>query len=88
MSKSEEPNAPTDFLPAILEGVSTIFESLGRGVLCLNSRYEIVHASKGVDRLASRAVRQEIIGRPIEDILGTDLFGPDGPIRRRAARRT
>ncbi|MFL6199336.1 MAG: sigma-54 interaction domain-containing protein [Thermoanaerobaculia bacterium] len=63
--------SPTEML---LVGVSTVFESLGRELLCLDPDLRIVHVSEGLD--------PELAGRPVKDVLGPELFGEQGPLRR------
>ncbi|MGB6853682.1 MAG: sigma-54 dependent transcriptional regulator [Thermoanaerobaculia bacterium] len=73
-----------DNLPAdiILEGVSTIFGSLGRTLICLNSSFQIVHASAGLDQLMGEGAAEAVIGKKAAEVLGTDLFGADGSMRK------
>ncbi|MGB5161432.1 MAG: sigma-54 dependent transcriptional regulator [Thermoanaerobaculia bacterium] len=66
----------------ILDGVSTLFESLGRALVCVNRSFQVVHASKGLDRIMGPGAAKAIIGLPIESILGTELFGVEGSLRR------
>ncbi len=82
MSSPAPPIPSDDMLAAILLGVSTIFESLGRGLICLNSSFQIVHASSGLDDFLGEGTCDALIGRKIESVLGNDLFGPDGTIRK------
>ena len=74
-----------DLLAAILEGVSTIFFSLGRSLICLNSSFQIVHASVGLDEFLGQGAVDKVIGRPVQEIFGSELFGPDGSMRRALA---
>ena len=76
---------PDDLLESILEGVSTIFFSLGRSLICLNSNYQVVHASVGLNRFIGDGAVEAAIGRPIEEVLGNDLFGKDGSMRKALA---
>ena len=66
----------------ILDGVSTLFESLGRALVCVNRNFHVVHASKGLDRLMGPGAAEAILGLPIESVLGSELFGADGSLRR------
>ena len=52
----------------ILEGVSTLFEALGRAMICLDRSFHIVHASTGLDTLVGEDVSVAIRGRPIEEV--------------------
>lgn len=65
----------------ILEGVSTLFEALGRAMICLDREFHIVHASSGLDTLVGEGVAKSIIGRPIEQVLGAEILGPGGTLR-------
>ena len=82
MPEAEFELPPDDLLASILEGVSTIFYSLGRSLICLNSNYQVVHASVGLNRFLGEGATDAVIGRPIEQILGVELFGPNGSMRR------
>ncbi len=73
---------PDDLLASILEGVSTIFFSLGRSLICLNSSFQIVHASAGLDRFVGEGAAGSVIGHPVEEILDKELLGPAGSLRR------
>ena len=66
---------------AVLEGVSTVFASLGRALICLGPDFRVVHTSTGLDELAGAGARQAVAGKLAEEILGTRLFGEDGLLR-------
>ncbi len=85
VSEPEFQLPPDDLLSAILEGVSTIFYSLGRSLICLNSNFQIVHASVALDQLIGEGAGGAIVGRPVEEVFGPDLFGPAGSMRRALA---
>ena len=68
--------------PVILEGVSTVFTSLGRALICLAPDFQVVHSSAGLDQLAGDGAREAVAGRPAEEILGKRLFGVQGLLRR------
>ena len=70
MTEAEFELPPDDLLASILEGVSTIFYSLGRSLICLNSSYQVVHASVGLNRFVGENAADAVIGRPIEEVLG------------------
>ena len=65
----------------ILEGVSTVFASLGRALVCLGPEFRVVHASIGVDELMGAPVRTALLGRAAEEIFGGRLFGEGGLLR-------
>ena len=69
-------------LDLLLEGVGTVFESLGRALICVGPDFRVVHASDGLDRLGGPGTIAAIAGRPVEDLLGEELFGPSGTLRR------
>jgi PAS domain-containing protein len=66
----------------LLIGVSAVFESLGRGLVCLGPDFHIVHASEGLDRIAGAGAVEAILGKPVEEVFGPELFGPHGTMRR------
>jgi DNA-binding NtrC family response regulator len=67
-----------DSFDSLLAGVSTLFESLGRTLVCLDAELRVVHASEGFAQLAGG----EVLGRPAAEILGSELFGPEGTLRK------
>ncbi len=78
--------AMTDFCEdpsarAALAGVSAVFASLGRALVCLDENFRIVHASNLLDELLGPEATQALQGQPIEELLGAELFGPGGAIR-------
>lgn len=82
MTKPEESqtsNLPIDF---ILEGVSTVFESLGRALICLNSDFHIVRASPGLNHLMGEGAVESVTGKHVSEVLGSDLFGANGSMRK------
>jgi transcriptional regulator with PAS, ATPase and Fis domain len=78
-----EDSLPDDFpFDLMLEGVSTVFESLGRALICLNSEFRIVRASPGLNHLMGEGAVESVTGKHVSEVLGSDLFGPDGSIRK------
>jgi DNA-binding NtrC family response regulator len=73
--------SPVTASDAAWQGVSAAFAALGRVFICLDDRYELIHASSTLDDIlgSGSAIRAE--GRPIEDLLGADLFGGSGLLR-------
>ena len=69
-------------LQAALEGVSAAFASLGRVFLCVDAGFRVLHASSLLDRLLGRGAAGAAVGRPVADLLGTDLFGSAGTLRQ------
>ena len=68
---------------AALSAVSAVFGSLGRVFICLDAEFRVVHASAMLQRLIDE---QDVAGRPIEELLGPELFGADGTLRRSLQR--
>ncbi len=62
--------------------VNTAFASLGRICMGLDSRFRVRHASQRVDSLLGPGAAVRIVGQPIESVLGPELFGPDGPLKK------
>jgi transcriptional regulator with PAS, ATPase and Fis domain len=78
-----EDSLPDDFpFDLMLEGVSTVFESLGRALICLNSDFRIVRASPGLNHLMGEGAVESVTGKHVSEVLGSDLFGPDGSMRK------
>lgn len=65
----------------ILEGVSTLFEALGRAMICLDWSFHVVHASSGLDTLVGEGISKAIVDKPIEEVLGAEILGPGGTMR-------
>jgi transcriptional regulator with GAF, ATPase, and Fis domain len=62
-------------------GVSTAFAALGRTFICVDERFHVLHASRTLDELLGEGASKEAEGRPIEEMLGGELFGPSGTLR-------
>jgi transcriptional regulator with GAF, ATPase, and Fis domain len=61
--------------------VNAAFGSLGRACLALDGRFRIRYASDLFDTLLGPGMSEAIKGRPVEAILGEEMFGPGGPLR-------
>jgi transcriptional regulator with PAS, ATPase and Fis domain len=80
---ASEDSLPEDFpFDLMLEGVSTVFESLGRALICLSSDFHIVRASPGLNHLMGEGAVESVTGKHVAEMLGSDLFGPDGSMRK------
>lgn len=66
---------------AALIGVTRALASIGRAFICLDSRFRVVHASQMLDKLLGEGASARLQNRAITELLGDDLFGPDGPLR-------
>jgi len=62
--------------------VSAAFGALGRVFLCLDERFDVLHASQGLDDLLGIDAARAAEGRPAEELLGADLFGAGSPLRQ------
>ena len=69
-------------LRSAIEGVSAAFASLGRVFLCVDHGFRVVHASSLLDRLIGRGASGDARGKPLAELLGSDLFGPAGTLRQ------
>src|SRR5512143_2759393 len=58
--------------------VNTAFASLGRICMGLDSRFRVRHASQRVEMLLGPGAATQIVGQPVESVLGSELFGSDG----------
>ena len=67
---------------AALHGITRALASVGRAFVCLDPAFTIVHASDLLDRLLGEGASRTLCGRPVEELLGTELFGPLGPLRQ------
>jgi transcriptional regulator with PAS, ATPase and Fis domain len=72
---------PEDALKAAWAGVSAAFASLGRVVVCLNKDFIVHHASEALDGWLGPGAARALAGKPVEALLGVELFGPSGPLR-------
>jgi DNA-binding NtrC family response regulator len=68
-------------LAAALGGVSSAFASLGRVFFCVDASFHVLHASSHLDRLIGAGAAERAKGRPLQDLLGSELFGPSGTLR-------
>jgi len=76
------PGEDSEALKAALAGVSSAFASLGRVFFCVDSVFHVLHASSQLDRLLGDGAAQQAEGHPLGDLLGAELFGPEGTLRR------
>jgi DNA-binding NtrC family response regulator len=76
------PGEDGEALKAALAGVSSAFASLGRVFFCVDSAFHVLHASSELDRILGEGAARQAEGHPLGDLLGADLFGPEGTLRR------
>ncbi len=70
----------TDTVFAALTAVSAVFKSVGRALICLDANLNVVHASTMLDEIAG-AGATSIVGHPVSELLGEELFGRSGTLR-------
>jgi len=66
---------------AAWQAVSAAFAALGRVFICLDDRYRVLHASASLDDILGSGSARSAEARPVEDLLGADLFGRSGVLR-------
>jgi DNA-binding NtrC family response regulator len=76
------PGDDEEALRAALGGVSSAFASLGRVFFCIDSAFHVLHASSQLDRILGDGAARRAEGHPLGDLLGAELFGPEGTLRR------
>ncbi len=67
---------------AALHGITRALASVGRAFVCLDPSFRIVHASHLLDELQGAGTSNRLRGRPVEEMLGVELFGSGGPLRQ------
>lgn len=69
-----------DPIATALVAVSAVFGSIGRALICLDRDFRVVHAS-ALLRPIIGTDPDSLIGRDAAEVLGEDLFGPEGNLR-------
>ena len=67
---------------AALIAVSAVFRSIGRILLCLDSEFRVVHSSALLERFVGPETARTIVGKPVADLLGDELFSASGRLRQ------
>lgn len=67
---------------AALHGITRALASVGRAFICLDPSFTILHASDMLDSFLGQGASKGLCGRPVEELLGVELFGPRGPLRQ------
>jgi transcriptional regulator with GAF, ATPase, and Fis domain len=67
---------------AALHGITRALASVGRAFICLDPSFTILHASHLLDSFLGPGASKGLCGRPVEELLGVELFGPRGPLRQ------
>ncbi len=67
---------------AALHGITWALASVGRAFVCLDPDFRILHASHLLDRFLGEGASKAVCGRPVEELLGAELFGARGPLKQ------
>lgn len=67
---------------AALHGITRALASVGRAFICLDPSFTILHVSHLLDRFLGEGASKALCGRPVEELLGVELFGTRGPLRQ------
>ncbi|HUJ25686.1 MAG TPA: sigma 54-interacting transcriptional regulator [Myxococcales bacterium] len=62
--------------------VSAAFGSLGRVFITLGEDFRVRHVSESANAMAGAGSDARMTGLPVEEVLGAELFGPGGVLRR------
>ena len=62
--------------------VNAAFGSLGRICMALDADFRIRYASELLETLLGPAAAAQLVGLSVESLLGSELFGLDGPLRQ------
>ena len=66
---------------AAMTAVSAVLDSFHRVLICLDAEFRVVHASPALVQLIGEDAAAALPGKPIQDLLGEDLFGHGGAMR-------
>ena len=67
---------------AALHGITRALASVGRAFICLDPLFTIRHASDMLNKFLGEGASKALCGRPVEELLGVELFGSRGPLRQ------
>jgi two-component system, NtrC family, response regulator AtoC len=67
---------------AALHGITRALASVGRAFVCLDPSFRILHVSRLLNQFLGDGAASALQGRPVEELLGDDLFGPSGQLRK------
>lgn len=67
---------------AALHGITRALASVGRAFVCLDPSFHILHVSSLLNEFLGDGAATALQGRPVEELLGDDLFGPSGQLRQ------
>ena len=75
------PLPSVDHSPVAWSAVSAAFAALGRGFLCADPEFRVIHASALLDQVFGPGAVASAVGQPLESLFGQDLFGPGGTLQ-------
>jgi DNA-binding NtrC family response regulator len=67
---------------AVFAAVNAAFGSLGRICMALDREFRLLHVSELLDTILGAGAASRMHGRPVEEVLGAELFGPSGTLRQ------
>jgi len=65
----------------VFSAVNAAFGSLGRACMALDGDFRVRYASELFDQLLGPGTASRLRGSAVEALLGSEMFGPDGPLR-------
>ncbi|MBS1110799.1 MAG: response regulator receiver protein [Anaeromyxobacteraceae bacterium] len=65
--------------------VNAVLGSLGRVCMALDANFRVRHVSQQLDTLLGQGAAQALLGQPVENLFGAELFGPGGSLREALA---
>jgi transcriptional regulator with PAS, ATPase and Fis domain len=71
---------------AALVAVSAVMESFDRMLICLDCDFRVVHTSSLLVEMIGAEAASALRGRPVAELLGTELFAGDGALRHALER--
>ena len=77
------PSEPVpEMFAAVFSAMNSAFGSLGRGLVCLDQQFGILHLSPVIEQLIGPLLSESLPGQPASVLLGDELFGPGGSMRQ------
>jgi DNA-binding NtrC family response regulator len=67
---------------AAFAAVNAAFGSLGRICMALDGDFRARHVSQLLDTILGEGAAARMLGKPVEEVLGPELFGPSGTLRQ------
>jgi PAS domain-containing protein len=54
---------------SLFPALDAAFEAIGRGLICLDGQFNVLHASPAVDRLLGAGATASLVGQPCAEVL-------------------